>query len=46
MILYVNSGDPNQTTLFVLSDLGLHCLPMTHRMEAICIIYVLKNPLS
>ena len=27
--LFANSGDPDQTLHFVVSDLGLHCLPVT-----------------
>ena len=26
---YANSGDPDQMSCFVASDLGLHCLPIT-----------------
>ena len=26
---YANSGDPDQTPCFAVSDLGLHCLPNT-----------------
>ena len=26
-----NSGDPDQTTCFAASDLGVHCLPMSHK---------------
>ena len=32
--LSANSGDPDQTPHSVLSDLGLHCLPMSHKMDA------------
>ena len=28
-----NSGVPNQTPLFVASDLGLHCLPMSPKKD-------------
>ena len=28
--LFANSGDPDQTPHFVASDLGQHCLPVTH----------------
>ena len=28
--LFANSGDPDQTSHSVASDLGLHCLPVTH----------------
>ena len=28
--LFANSGDPDQTPHSVTSDLGLHCLPITH----------------
>ena len=27
--LFANSGDPDQTPLSAVSDLGLHCLPIT-----------------
>ena len=27
--LFANSGDPDQTPRFAVSDLGLHCLPVT-----------------
>ena len=27
MALFANSGDPDQTPRFAVSDLGLHCLP-------------------
>ena len=27
--LFANSGDPNQTPCSTVSDLGLHCLPIT-----------------
>ena len=27
--LFVNSGDPDQTSHSAASDLGLHCLPVT-----------------
>ena len=27
--LFANSGDPDQTPCSALSDLGLHCLPIT-----------------
>ena len=28
-----NSGDPDQKLHFVASDLGLHCLPMSHKED-------------
>ena len=28
--LFANSGDPDQGSPSVASDLGLHCLPITH----------------
>ena len=28
--VFANSGDPDQTPLSVVSDLGLQCLPVTH----------------
>ena len=33
-ILYANSGDPDQTSHFAASDLGLHCLRMPHKKDA------------
>ena len=32
--LYENSGDPERTPRSLASDLGLHCLPMSHRKDA------------
>ena len=29
-VLYANNVDPDQTLHFAVSDLGLHCLPMSH----------------
>ena len=29
-----NIGDPNQTPHSVVSDLGLNCLPMSHKKDA------------
>ena len=29
--LLANSGDPDQTPHTAASDLGLHCLPMSHK---------------
>ena len=29
-----NSEEPDQTPRFAASDLDLHCLPMSHKMEA------------
>ena len=29
-----NSRDPDQTLHFAASDLGLHCLPMSHKKDA------------
>ena len=34
IILKANSGDPDQTPHYVVSDLGLHCLPMSHKKDA------------
>ena len=34
MILEVNIEDPDQTTHYVVSDLDLHCLPMSHKKDA------------
>ena len=31
--MYVNSGDPDQTSRSVAADLGLHSLPMSHKMD-------------
>ena len=33
MFLLANSEDPDQTPRSVASDLGLHCLPMSHPGE-------------
>ena len=33
-IMQANSGDPDQTLHSVASDLGLHCLPMSHKKDA------------
>ena len=33
-IMQANSGDPDQTPHSVASDLGLHCLPMSHKKDA------------
>ena len=32
--MQANSGDPDQTLHSVVSDLGLHCLPMSHKKDA------------
>ena len=32
--MQVNSGDPDQTSHSVASDLGLHYLPMSHKKDA------------
>ena len=32
--MQANSGDPDQTPHFVVSDLGLHYLPMSHKKDA------------
>ena len=34
-IKQANSGDPDQTPHSVASDLGLHCLPMSHKKDAL-----------
>ena len=33
-ILKANSGDTDQTPRSAASDLGLHCLPMSHKKDA------------
>ena len=33
-IVQANSGDPDQTLHSVASDLGRHCLPMSHKKDA------------
>ena len=33
-ILYANSGYPVQTPRSEASDLGLHCLPMSHKKDS------------
>ena len=40
-----NSGDPDQTSLYVASDLGLYCLPMSHKKDA-RLIWVHSCPLE
>ena len=32
--MYTNSGDTDQTLCSAASDLGLHCLSMSHKMGA------------
>ena len=32
--MQANSGDPDQTPHSLASDLGLHCLPMSHKKDA------------
>ena len=32
-LLFVNSGEPDQTLHFAASDLVLHCLPMSHKKD-------------
>ena len=32
--MQANSGDPDQTPHSVASDLGLHCLSMSHKKDA------------
>ena len=32
--LYANSADPYQTPHYAVSDLDLHCLPLSHKKEA------------
>ena len=34
IILYASSGCSDQTTQYAVSDLGLHCLHMSHKKEA------------
>ena len=36
-IIKANSGDPDQTQHSALSDLGLHCLSMSHKKDAMLI---------
>ena len=38
-----NSGDPDQTSRFSASDLGLHCLPMSHKKDARLTCIWVKN---
>ena len=33
--MQANSGDPDQIPHSVVSDLGLHCLPMSHKKDTI-----------
>ena len=32
--MLANSGDPDQTPRCAASDLGLHCLPLSHKKDA------------
>ena len=32
--MQADSGDPDQMPHFVASDLGLHCLPMSHKKDS------------
>ena len=41
-LLLANSKDPDQTLHHALSDLGLHCLCMSHKKDA-RLIWVKKN---
>ena len=41
--MQANSGDPDQTSNSVASDLGLHCLPMSGKKDARHIW--VKNPI-
>ena len=34
--LFANSGEPDQTSRFVASDLRLHCLPLFHKKD-VCV---------
>ena len=33
-LLFANSEEPDQTPRFAAADLVLHCLPMSHKMDA------------
>ena len=35
--MLANSGDPDQTPRFAASDLGLRCLPTSHKKDAMLI---------
>ena len=35
--MYTNSGDPDQIAHSAASDLGLHCLPLSHKKDAMLI---------
>ena len=43
--LQANSGDSDQTPHFAASDLGLHCLPMSHKKDASLGLYGLTHAL-
>ena len=45
-ILQANSGDPDQTPGSLLSDLGPHCLTMSHKKDARLILFRYANHLS
>ena len=38
-VLQANNGYPDQTPCFAASDLGLHCLPMSHKKNAIMLTW-------
>ena len=46
--LFANSGDPDQTPHSAASDLGLHCLPVTHflvaRLQWVNVLEYHNNP--
>ena len=46
--MFANSGDPDQTPLLSASDLVLHCLPMSQKMDATLIwvktLHVVREP--
>ena len=43
--MYENCGDPDQTPCSVASDLGMHCLPMSHKKDG-RLIWVKVNTLT
>ena len=38
-----NSGDADQTPRFAASDLGLHCLPVTHKYKRTLWLYGISS---
>ena len=41
--MYTNNGDPDLTHRFAASDLGLHCLPVSYKKDAMLTCYMSKS---